>query len=126
MPIKHPVSQLQEVCQVWKLPLPTYRECEGSYQAFGTEVTFTLDQKDEKISYKALGRTKKASKTNVAQLALDHIAQHRPELLEKPEIPEVRDAAAGKVPLYFLFVQGEISDQDMPAIWKKGIILQND
>ena len=90
--MKHPVSQLQEICQIWKLPLPTYRECEGSYQAFGTEVTFTLDEKDEKICYKALGKTKKASKTNVAQLALDHIAQYKPELLEKPQLPEVRGA----------------------------------
>ncbi len=91
--MKHPVSQLQEVCQVWKLSVPSYRECDGSYQAFGTEVTFTLDEKDEKISFKALGRTKKESKTNVAQLALDHISQHKPELLERPEIPEVRLAA---------------------------------
>ena len=88
-PAKHPVSQLQEVCQTWKLPLPTYRECEGSYQAFGTEVTVQLNEGD-KICYKALGRTKKASKTNAAQLVLDHIIQHKPELLEKPQLPEVR------------------------------------
>ena len=87
---KHPVSQLQEVCQTWRLPLPIYRECEGSYSEFGTEITVMLDEvKDEKIVYKAVGRTKKASKTNVAQLALDYIISNRPQLLEKPVLSEV-------------------------------------
>ncbi len=89
--LKNPISQLQELCQLWKLPTPIYRECEGSYQAFGTEVTVLLDQAacDETIVYKALGRTKKASKTNVAQLVLDYVAQNKPHLLERPEVPEV-------------------------------------
>lgn len=87
---KHPVSQLQEVCQIWSLPLPVYRECEGSYSAFGTEITVMLDEvEDEKIVYKAVGRTKKASKTNVAQLALEYITANKPQLLEKPELSEV-------------------------------------
>lgn len=89
---KHPISQLQEVCQLWKLPVPKYRECEGSYQEFGTEITMTLgDVGDEQITYKALGRTKKTSKTNAAQMALDYITQHKPEMLEKPILPEVSE-----------------------------------
>ena len=87
--LKHPVSRLQEICQVHKLPLPGYRECEGSYQEFGTEVTVVLNEAGEKIVYKALGRTKKASKTNVAQLALDYITQNKPQLLKAPVILEV-------------------------------------
>lgn len=87
VPLKHPVSKLQEVAQLCKLPMPIYRECEGSYLEFGTEVTVLLDDTDSgKIVYKALGRTKKASKTNVAQLALDFIQKNKPELLEKREV----------------------------------------
>ena len=49
-----------------------------------------LDEKSgEQIVYKALGRTKKSSKANVAQLALDYVIKHKPELLERPAIPEV-------------------------------------
>ena len=88
--LKHPISQLQEICQVWKFPLPVYRECEGSYQEFGTEISVTLgDPGTEPVCYKALGRTKKTSKTNAAQMALDYVTQNRPELLERPAVPEV-------------------------------------
>ena len=87
--LKHPISRLQELCQIWKLPLPQYRECEGSYQEFGTEVIVTLSEKGEKATFKALGRTKKASKANVAQAALDYISEHKPELLESPALPQV-------------------------------------
>lgn len=102
---KHPIMQLQELCQSWKLPLPVYRECEGSYQEFGTEVTVVLDEATDadKILYKGLGRTKKASKTNVAQMAINYIAQNRPHLLERPT-----------------FSEPEVGECDMPAIWKKG------
>lgn len=87
---KHPISQLQELCQSWKLPLPVYRECEGSYQEFGTEVTMVFDvATDDKIVCKGLGRTKKASKTNVAQMAITYIAENKPHLLEKPTVSEV-------------------------------------
>ena len=88
--MKHPVSQLQEICQVWKLPLPSYRECEGSYQEFGTEITVVLDDTTAEVyKNKALGRTKKLSKTNVAQLALDYIAKNKSHLLERPTLSEV-------------------------------------
>lgn len=88
--VKNPISLLQEVCQVKKLPLPVYKECGGSYQEFGTEVTVQLGEAEEdKIVYKALGRTKKASKTNVAQLVLDYITENRPHLLERPRVGEV-------------------------------------
>lgn len=86
---KNPISRLQEICQVWKLPLPKYKECEGSYQEFGTEVSTHLDTSEEPVMFKALGRTKKTSKANVAQKALDYIREHRPALLEAPPIVEV-------------------------------------
>ena len=37
-PHKNPISRLQEVCQQWKFPLPAYREAQGSFSEFGTEV----------------------------------------------------------------------------------------
>ena len=70
--LKHPISRLQELCQM------------GSYQEFGTEVIVTLSEKGEKATFKALGRTKEASKVNVAQAALDYISEHKPKLLESP------------------------------------------
>jgi dsRNA-specific ribonuclease len=84
--IKHPVSRLQEICQVWKLPLPSYKECGGSYQEFGTEVVVQLGGGEDKVTYKALGKTKKASKTNAAQMVLDYITKNKPQLLERPEV----------------------------------------
>ena len=40
---KNPISRLQEILQQWKYPLPVYREAQGNYQEFGTEVSLTLD-----------------------------------------------------------------------------------
>ena len=87
--LKHPISILQELFQLWKLPLPEYRECEGSFQEFGTEVTVTTTNKGDKFTLSALGRTKKASKASVAQAALDYLAKHYPHLLETPVPPQV-------------------------------------
>ena len=81
----NPVGRLQEICQQWKLPLPCYREGEGSYQHFGTEVTLTIA--GEKFGFHSLGRTKKLSKANVAQNALDFISEHVPRYLQPPPLP---------------------------------------
>ena len=86
---RNPIGTLQELAQVWKLSLPVYRECEGSYQEFGTEVTFTLGCKagnpGETVVLNALGRTKKASKTKAAQKMLECISKRQPQLLQGPE-----------------------------------------
>ena len=82
---KNPISRLQEILQQWKYPLPVYREAQGNYQEFGTEVSLTLD--DERYTFSGLARTKKTSKANAAQRALDFIAQHKPNLLEPPPLP---------------------------------------
>lgn len=82
---KHPVSRLQEISQQWKLPIPSYRESEGTYQLFGTEVTITLD--GEMIAFSALGRNKKDSKTKAAEKALDYVKEYYPNLLEPPPLP---------------------------------------
>ena len=84
---KNPINRLQEVFQQWKAPLPTYREAQGSYQEFGTEVTITLESASEALKFHAKGRTKKISKANAAQLALNYIAEHKPEMLEPPPLP---------------------------------------
>ena len=82
---KHPVSRLQEISQQWKLPIPSYRESEGTYQLFGTEVTITLD--GEMIAFSALGRNKKDSKTKAAEKAMDYVKEYYPHLLEPPPLP---------------------------------------
>ena len=65
-----------ELCQVWKLPCHSQR--------VKSLVIVNLSEKGEKATFKALGRTKKASKANVAQAALDYISEHKPELLHHP------------------------------------------
>ena len=82
---KNPISRMQEVFQQWKAPLPVYREAHGSYQEFGTEVTIALES--ESLTFHAKGRTKKISKANAAQEALNYISEHKPEMLEPPPLP---------------------------------------
>ena len=82
---KNPISRLQEIFQQWKIPLPTYREAAGSYSQFGNEVTIVID--GESRTFTGLGRTKKVSKANAAQEALDYITQNLPHLLEPPPMP---------------------------------------
>lgn len=82
---KSTVNRLQEIFQQWKYPLPIYREAEGTYQQFGTEVTITID--DNIIGFHALGRTKKASKSNVAEKAIAFIEENYPHLLTPPPLP---------------------------------------
>ena len=79
---KNPISRLQEIFQQWKLPLPSYREADGSFSQFGAEVTIVID--GAASSFSGLGRTKKVSKANAAQAALDYITESRPHMLEPP------------------------------------------
>ena len=92
---KNPISMLQEICQVWKIPIPAYKECGGSFQEFGTEVSVSFPVHEsfpsEVVQLKGMGRTKKASKTKAAQDMLDYITSQRPHLLHKPLVTEVRD-----------------------------------
>ena len=87
---KNPISRLQEIFQQWKIPLPTYREGGGSYSQFGTEVTIAVE--GESRTFSGLGRTKKVSKANAAQGALDYITQNMPHLLEPPPLPVSRES----------------------------------
>lgn len=82
---KSSIAKLQEICQQWKLPLPIYREAEGSYQEFGTEVTINVE--GSPVGFHALGRTKKLSKANVAEKALSYIEKYHPNFLEEPPLP---------------------------------------
>jgi hypothetical protein len=84
---KSTISRLNEICQQWKFPLPVYREAEGNYQQFGTEVTLTLE--DDVLGFHALGRTKKISKTNVADKAILYIEENYPHLLKPPPLPVI-------------------------------------
>ena len=82
---KNPISRLQEILQQWKYPLPVYREAQGNYQQFGTEVSLTLEE--EMYTFYAMGKTKKTSKANAAQEALNFVTQQKPHLLEPPPLP---------------------------------------
>ena len=82
---KNPISRVQGSFQQWKLPLPTYREAAGSYSQFGNEVTIVIE--GESRTFSGLGRTKKISKANAAQEALNYITQNLPHLLEPPPMP---------------------------------------
>ncbi len=84
---KNPISRLQEICQQWKLPLPSYREAQGTYQEFGSEVTFTTEPGGESVTLYGKARTKKVSKAAAAQAALDYIAEEKPALMEPPPMP---------------------------------------
>jgi hypothetical protein len=94
---KSTISRLNEICQQWKFPLPVYREAEGNYQQFGTEVTLTLE--DDVLGFHALGRTKKISKTNVADKAILYIEENYPHLLKPPPLPELEPSASIAQPL---------------------------
>ena len=84
VPQKSPISRLQEVCQQWKFSLPTYREAQGTFQEFGTEVSLSVE--GESVTFYGRGRTKKLSKANAAQELLEYISQTRPHLLEPPPL----------------------------------------
>ena len=79
---KNPISELQEVFQQWKLPMPQYREAHGTFSQFGTEVTVAIHS--ETMTFHSTGRTKKISKANAANAALDYIKTHEREMLEPP------------------------------------------
>ena len=81
---KNPISRLQEIAQQWKLPLPTYREGGGSLSMFGTEVTVSFDGTPR--TFIGVGRTKKVSKANAAQAAVNYISENTPQLLQPPPI----------------------------------------
>jgi len=57
---KNPISRLQEILQQWKYPLPVYREAQGNYQEFGTEISLTLD--DERYTFSGLAKTTRPAK----------------------------------------------------------------
>ena len=82
---KNPVSRVQEMCQQWRLPLPEYRQAQGTFSQFGTEVSLTLE--GEPVTFHGRGRNKKASKSAAAQEVLDYVAKSKPHLLEPPPLP---------------------------------------
>ena len=125
---------VQEACQRWRLPLPTYREAQGSYQEFGCECLLATAEGAEPVVLYHRARTKKASKAGAAQAALDYLAEHRPELLEPPPTP-VRGGGEGRRrgevyvivwPLYIHLPQAV--DEDVMAglgVWRKGEPIQH-
>ena len=81
---KNPISRLQEICQQWKFPLPVYREAQGTFSEFGTEVSLTLE--GEAVAFHGRGRTKKTSKSKAAQEVLNYISETKAHLLEPPPL----------------------------------------
>ena len=88
---KNPISKLQEICQQWKIPVPTYGEGEGGFAHFGTELVIRIE--DDMVQFSATGRTKKESKANVAQEALNFIEEHYPKYLEPPILTVSRNVS---------------------------------
>ena len=81
---KNPVSRVQEMCQQWRFPLPEYREAQGTFSEFGTEVSLSLE--GEPATFYARARTKKASKSAAAQEVLDYVTKTKPHLLQPPPV----------------------------------------
>lgn len=81
---KNPINRLQEICQQWKVPMPAYCEAQGTFQEFGTEVSLTLE--GETATFYGLARTKKSSKAQAAQRALDYVQETMPHFLEPPSL----------------------------------------
>ncbi|CAI8051448.1 hypothetical protein GBAR_LOCUS28167 [Geodia barretti] len=94
---KNPISRLQEICQQWKLPLPVYREAQGTFSEFGAEVSLTLE--GEPVTFHGRGRTKKSSKSNAAQEVLNYIAKNKAHLLEPPPVTAVDEGAIVEAPV---------------------------
>lgn len=110
---KNPISELQEVFQLWKLPMPQYREAHGTFSQFGTEVTVTIHS--ETMTFHSTGRTKKISKANAANAALDYIKTHEREMLEPPPSMAADDVEVGDVNFTYK-KEGQANKQKSAAI----------
>ena len=62
--------------------MPTYEEAHGDYGNFKTEVIIIIEGK--LVKQDALSESKKKSKANAAQKALDYIAEKHPNYLTLP------------------------------------------
>lgn len=83
--LKNPIMKVQEICQQWKFPMPTYAEVPASMTEFGYECTITVE--GETKTFFGKGRNKKAAKTLSAEGALGFIEANKPHLLEAPPLP---------------------------------------
>ena len=98
-PHKNAISRVQEICQQWKFPLPVYREAQGTFSEFGTEINVTLE--GEAVTAHGRGRTKKTSKSSAAQNVLDYITKTKPHLLEMPPVQVRRSYVDNPRGFYF-------------------------
>ena len=95
---KNPISRLQEICQQWKFPLPVYREAQGTFSEFGTEISLTLE--GEPVTFHGRGRTKKISKSNAAHEVLNYITKNKTHLLEPPPVTVSRSLPSSRPPTW--------------------------
>ena len=84
-PPKNPIMKLQEICQQWKFPMPSYTEVAASMTEFGCECTVTLE--GETMTYFGKGRNKKTAKTVSAEDAIKYVESTKPHLLQPPPLP---------------------------------------
>ncbi|XP_065905202.1 uncharacterized protein [Dysidea avara] len=86
-PPKNPIMKLQEICQQWKFPMPSYTEVAASMTEFGCECTVTLE--GETKTYFGKGRNKKTAKTVSAEDAIKYVESTKPHLLQPPPLPDL-------------------------------------
>ena len=90
IPMKNPISFLQELSQMHKFPMPEYTESVGTYNEFGYVVKINFSRDPEKVlNFYGIGKTKKNAKTRSAETAIEFLRRNVPEVFTAPPPPEV-------------------------------------
>ena len=90
IPMKNPISFLQELSQMHKYPMPVYTESHGTYNEFGYEVRINFSRNTSEVfNFYGNGKTKKNAKTRSAETAIEYLRRNVPEVFTVPPPPEV-------------------------------------
>ena len=90
IPVKNPISFLQELSQMHKFPMPIYTESHGNYNEFGYEVKINFSTNPKNVyNFYGNGKTKKNAKTRSAETAIEYLRRNVPEVFTAPPPPEL-------------------------------------
>ncbi|KAI6656342.1 endothelial differentiation-related factor 1-like [Oopsacas minuta] len=90
IPMKNPISFLQELSQMHRFPMPEYEESQGNYNEFGYTVKINFSHDPAKVfNFYGNGKTKKNAKTRSAETAIEYLRRNLPQVFEAPPPPEV-------------------------------------